>query len=133
MSEIYDRARYDLLTGALPWLTTDVGLAAFSGAPVFDATHGTMAEVLAANPAPAYASLPVTGMGAATNGTAQTDPIVIPGVPIGPDITFFVMFKVSSQLPIILIDDAVELPFVPNGLDLVVSPDWAYQQGWFRP
>lgn len=132
MSQIYDRARYDLLTGALPWLTTDVLLHAFTGAPVFDPTHDTMAEVIAANSAALGTSLPMTGMGATAEGVAQTDPAVIPNVPIGPNVTWFVLAK-DSGLPLLLVDDAQELPFVPNGLDLVVSPDWAYQQGWFRP
>lgn len=131
MSEIYDRARYDVLTGALPWLTTNVLLSAFAGVPLFDPTHDTMTQVNAANTL-IKTSLPITGMVATADGTAQTDPVVIPLVPIGPDITFFVMSKVGG-LPILLIDDASELPFVPNGLDMVVSPDWAFQRGWWRP
>ena len=32
-----------------------------------------------------------------------------------------------------VIDEAFELPFVPNGLDLVIQPDWLSARGWFRP
>jgi len=133
MSEIYDIARRSLLIGALPWLTTDLVLSAFGGTPLFDPTHDSMADIIAINGAPLGTSLAVTGNGATADGVAQTDPIVIPAVPIGPDVTWFVLAVGPSTMPVLFIDDAQELPFVPNGLDLVVSPDWAYQQGWFRP
>src|SRR4029453_14022191 len=102
MSELYDQARHDVLVGALPWLTTDVLLHAFTGVPVFDPTHNTMAEVIAANSPALGTSLPITGMGATADGVAQTDPAVIPDVPIGPNVTWFVLAK-DSGMPILLL------------------------------
>ena len=38
----------------------------------------------------------------------------------------------QSEL-VLFIDEAVELPFAPNGLDMVVTPDWSKNRGWWRP
>ena len=75
-------------------------------------------------------SLPITSQTVAPDGTAQTNQVIIPGVPIGAPITFFTMSD-ADQL-ILFIDEAVELPFVPNGLDMVVQPDWLEQRGWWK-
>lgn len=137
MNSIYDVSRRSLLLAALNWTTTDLVMLAFSGTPVFDPTDANMAEVVVTTPDLAGTSLAVTGRTVTTDGIAQTDPIVIPGVPVGPDITFFVLAKntglFDTSMPILFIDDAFELPFVPNGLDLVVQPDWLSARGWFKP
>jgi hypothetical protein len=38
----------------------------------------------------------------------------------------------SSQL-LLYIDEAWDLPWTANGLDLPVQPDWLAMEGWFRP
>ena len=49
---------------------------------------------------------------------------------IGDPITFFTM---SDGLDLVLyIDEALDLPFIPNGLDMVVQPDWLDQRGWWK-
>lgn len=137
MNQIYDVSRRSLLLAQLNWTTVNLALFAFEGVPAFDPTDAIMTDVLATTPDLAGTSQPVTGKTVTLDGTAQTDPIVIPAVPIGPDITFFVLAvdlgSMGTSRPVLYIDDAFELPFVPNGLDLVVQPDWLSSRGWFKP
>lgn len=76
-------------------------------------------------------SLPITVKTVSADGTAQTNGVVVPEVPIGPNITHFTLHEAFGNL-ILFIDEALNLPFTPNGLDLVVQPDWLEQRGWFR-
>ena len=137
MNNIYDVARRSLLLAAHNWTTTPLVLFAFSGTPVFDPTDVNMAEVATTNPGLRGTSMPVLNKTVTIDGTAQTDPIVIPGIVVGPDVTHFVLSRNTgsyvTSMPILFIDEAFELPFVPNGLDLVIQPDWLSARGWFRP
>lgn len=137
MNQIYDVSRRSLLLAQLNWPAANLVLYAFQGVPAFDPTDAIMTDVLATTPGLAGTSQPVTGKTVTLDGVAQTDPIVITAVPVGPDITFFVLGvdlgSMGTSRPVLYIDDAFELPFVPNGLDLVVQPDWLSDRGWFRP
>jgi hypothetical protein len=137
MSGIYDVARRSLLAAQLDWASIPMVLLAFRGTPMFDPTDATLEQVIGTTPLLAGTSQPVTGKSSTTDGVAQSDAVVITGVVVGNDVTFFVLSEntgsYNTSRPILFIDDAQELPFVPNGLDLVVSPDWAYQRGWFLP
>jgi hypothetical protein len=136
-NQIYDVSRRSLLLGALNWTSIPLVMLAFRDTPVFDPTDATLQQVVDTTPTLAGTSLPVTGKTVTVDGTAQTDPIVVPGIPVGPDVTFFVLSEntgsYATSRPILFIDDAFELPFVPNGLDLVIQPDWLSQRGWWRP
>jgi hypothetical protein len=64
----------------------------------------------------------------------QTNHVVIPGVPVGPMVSHFTMCRRNatpnlSEL-LLYVDDAEGLPIAPNGLDLVVTPDWLLNRGW---
>ena len=131
MSDIYDVARYRLMTGAFDWLTANLVLTAWSGTPVFSATDEVITDVAAHGPVARGSSLPITSKTVTTDGTGQTNQVVIPAVAIGDPITFFTMSDGTAL--ILFIDDAIELPFIPNGLDMLVQPDWLEQRGWWRP
>jgi hypothetical protein len=32
----------------------------------------------------------------------------------------------------LFIDDAEGLPFTPNGLDVLIEPDWLLERGWAK-
>jgi hypothetical protein len=137
MNSIFNISRYNLLVGNFDWIGADIRLVAFSGTPVFIETDSTVSQFKARGAVESGWSLAITSKTAAADGTAQTNQVVIPAVPVGPDITHFLMVKRdpavqdNSEL-ILFIDDAFELPFTPNGADLIAQPDWLAQRGWFR-
>jgi hypothetical protein len=137
VNAIYDTARFSLLTAQLNWMTVQVTLSAWAGTPDFDPTDETLADIKARGGVELAASLPVLGNTVSLDGTAQTGPIVIPTVPIGADVTWFTLARVNAThdlSPLLLfVDEATDLPFEPNGLDMLVMPDWALNRGWFRP
>jgi hypothetical protein len=127
----YDTARYKFVTAGLNWLTTQLRLTAWGGVPQFVATD-TMVSDLTTRGVPLLGtSQPITVTTVTPDGTAQTNKVVIPNVPVGPDVTHFTMGDTSGRL-ILFIDQALGLPFVTNGLDIVVQPDFLQQRGWFK-
>jgi hypothetical protein len=137
VSSIYDAARVRLLTGNFDWLSFDMLVVAWGGVPTFVPTDIQISELIARGNTKLGVSLPVTSQSVSSDGTAQTNQIVIPGVPIGQQVTHLTVCERAttedqSQL-ILFVPDAVELPFDPNGLDMVVNPDWLEMRGWWRP
>ena len=137
MNTIYDAARYKLMTAAFDWTATDLLLTCWSGTPVFVPTDQTIGDVGIHGPVERGSSLPITSQSVTPDGTGQTNKVVIPAVAVGAPITFFTMSdrKPTHSLSelILFIDEAEDLPFDPNGLDMVVYPDWLQQRGWWRP
>lgn len=136
MNSIYDIARRWTHVSQFDWPTLDMVLCAFSGTPAFFPTDVTLAQVVSHGVVYVNGSLDLTGQSVSADGTCQSGPAVIPLVPVGPDVTHFVLFKklapANTSQPILFIDDAEGLPFAPNGLDMVVQPDWLQGRGWFR-
>lgn len=133
VNSIYDNARYRLATAGLNWLAVELLLSAWKGAPDFIATDVSIAQIAArGNATQIGTSLPITGQFVTLDGTAQTDPVVISGVPAGETVTFFVLSLVAGTEPVLFIDEAGGLPFLSNGLDMLLQPDWALERGWFR-
>jgi hypothetical protein len=130
MNTIYDAARYRLMTAGFNWTTADLLLTAWSGALVFDPGDEMLSDVVARGAVPRGVSDPITSQTVAPDGTAQTNQVVIPNVTIGAPISFFTMSD-GDEL-VLFIDEAIELPFIPNGLDMVVQPDWLSQRGWWK-
>ena len=131
----YNIARYIFVTGAFNWLTMNLTLVAWSGTPVFVATDQDVVDITGRGTTTARGvSLPITQKMVAADGTVQTNQVVIPAVPIGPDITHFTLVDDQGAADTLLsyLDEATELPFVANGLDLIVQPDWLQARGWFR-
>lgn len=130
MSGIYDNFRQKLLTASFDWRTEDYLLTAWSGAPEFDPTDATLADVTGTM---LSTSQPILGKAVSFDGYAQAGPVVIPAIPVNETVSFFVMGLATGGVPLLFIDDAEGLPWLANGLDLVVQPDWALRRGWFRP
>lgn len=136
MNQPYDKTRYQFVTGAFTWTAIDLVLAALSGTPDFVPGDTQIASIVGRGGVVLGYSQPILNKTVVPDGTVQTGPVVIPTVPVGPDITWFVLAKrfITPNLsePIYFIDDAYTLPFTPNGLDVIVQPDWLQQRGWFR-
>jgi hypothetical protein len=138
MNDIYDKARVQLLTAQLDWRTIPLVLTAWAATPRFIPTHETIADILVY---PGYEhahSVSITGQAVSADGTAQTDTVILPEVPIHDmPITWLTMawlkpvYEESSL--ILFIDQAEGLPFTTNGLDVVITPDWLENRGWWRP
>lgn len=133
----YDVARFRMLTANLDWPNLNLVLSLWSGTPAFVATHQLISHIKGAGGNELGVSLPVTLTSVPASGYAVTNNIVVPEVPIGPSVTWMTMSeRVSphdnSKL-LLFIDEALDLPFVSNGLDIVITPDWLNQRGWFRP
>lgn len=137
-SGLYNIAAYKLMTAASNWVTTDMVLVAWGGAPLFDPAHNNVGDVEAAvSSSPLGVSLDVLGKAVTADGTGKSDTVVVPGVGVGETVTWFTLCRKDAVLVnmemILFIDDALGLPFIGNGNDLVVQPDWTLAQGWFRP
>lgn len=134
-NKLYNIARFQMVTATFDWLNYDLALIALRGVPTFVATDNTLTLVLSHGATNAGVSLAIVGKAVLPDGTVQTSPVVIPGIIAGADVTHFVMVKkagvLNNSIPLEFIDDAEGLPFVPNGLDLTIQPDWLAQRGWF--
>jgi hypothetical protein len=136
VNSVYDSSRHRLMRGLQNWEALDLMLTVWSGTPTFVPTDMYVSDITARGLVERGSSQPITSKTVAPDGTAQTNQVVIPGVPIGAPLTFFTMSirkptRSLSEL-ILFIDDAKELPFDPNGLDLVVQPDWMQGRGWWK-
>ena len=103
-NSLYNLAAYSMVTGGFDWPDIPLVLSVLTGVPTFVSTHQKIGDIKA--------------MGIVTEVTWMT----IAGTQVPHD---------SSRL-ILFVDEAMELPFTPNGLDLLITPDWLAQRGWFR-
>jgi hypothetical protein len=137
MNKLYDAARQRMLLGTLDWTALDLVLVALSGTPVFNATDSTVNAVSAHGAVIAGYSASLANKSVTSTGYAKSGPAVVTALAVGPNVTHFVIAERQSpsgnSKPLYYIDDAHSLPYVPNGLDLIVQPDWLSEQGWFRP
>jgi hypothetical protein len=134
---IYDLARYQLATAQLNWLTIPLVLSAWQGVPAFNSGVTTLSQITASGKVESGYSLAIAGQQVFPSGTMQTDKVLIPTVPIGPPVTWFTLSRKhatthSLSQPILFIDDAEGLPFTPNGLDVLIEPDWLLERGWAK-
>jgi len=131
----YNIARYKFVTATFDWIGMNLALVAWSGTPEFIATDTNVNEIVARGNAVARGvSLPITQKTVAADGTTQTNQVVIPNVAVGAPITHFTLVddQVGGDTLLYYIDEALDLPFDPNGLDMVIQPDWLSMRGWFR-
>jgi hypothetical protein len=132
MNSIYDTARYRFATAGLDWTQIPLILLAYSGTPLFVPEDQTVAAIDGRGQTLRIAdSQAILSKAVSPEGYLQTGNVVFETIPIGYPITHFVM-SMSATLPLLFIDDAVDLPFEPNGLDVVITPDWLEQRGWGR-
>lgn len=136
-NNIYDNARFLLLTAGLDWRTVPLVMSAWGGTPTFNPADKTVANIIGHGFTELGYSMTVTGQAVSPDGYAQSNPVLIPGVPTGQQVTWFSFSwqnatHINSQL-ILFIDQAEGIPFHANGLDMIVQPDWALERGWWRP
>ena len=136
MNQIYNNARYRMLTATLNWLSEPMVLSAWSGTPDFNPVDKVIGEIKVRGNIELAWATPITQT-VTFDGIAQTSNVIVPGIDVGETVTWFTM---SDRFPshdaselILFIDDAYELPFYGNGLDMEVRPDWLDNRGWFRP
>ena len=140
MNKPYDQLRYRMLTAGLDWPLINVTLSAWGGTPYYDPLQKTVNDIKLA-PGDHFeiaSSAPNLHSSVLLNGTAVTDHMLFTNVPIGSQITWFTLSEVfgatnDSAKLLCFIDEGEFLPFLTNSLDIVVSPDWFFGRGWFRP
>ena len=136
MNNIYANARERALA-SFNWVDLNLVLMAWHGAYVFDETDLTTADIVALGGVLDGVSLPLTNVLARPGGYARTDPALFPLMPVGPEVTFLTLVEdvgiAGQEKNILYMDEALGLPFVPNGLDQIIQPDWLERRGWFRP
>jgi hypothetical protein len=137
MNNIYDAARYKLMNALFSWTEADLMLTAWSGVPTFDPTNTLLSNITDLGGTDRGSSLTITSKTVNSQGVGQTNQVVIPAVAVGPDITFFTLSDrhptyIQSEL-ILFLDEVDGLPFVANGLDMLIQPDWLTFRGWFKP
>jgi hypothetical protein len=135
MNQPYDQARYQFVTGGFNWLTMNLALVAWAGPPTFVPTDQKVADITARGTTTARGvSLPITSKSVGADGTVKTNQVVIPAVAIGPDITHFTLVDDGATVDTLLyyIDDALVLPVIADGNDILIQPDWLAARGWFK-
>ena len=137
MNRLYSRNRKKFLDGTFDWPVRSFIMSACRGAYTFDEDHQIDSEIIAAGGVIVTDGLPLTGMTAMAGGYAMSNLTLIPAVPAGAPITFLILFDVTDlattgKVPLVYIDEAMGLPFTPNGLDQNIQPDWLSHRGWFR-
>jgi hypothetical protein len=121
-----------MVRGLFDWDNIDVRMYGFTDpAYVFDENDAILSHV----GVPVTTSLTLTGMVATATGFCRSDAAVLVSVPIGPPIRFLILAEYGPLDPplIAYIDMGEGLPYIGNGLDQVVIPDWLDERGWFRP
>jgi hypothetical protein len=138
MNTIYDIARSMFAKAQINWTTAPLRLLGYSGNPEFIATDDVIADItLRGNTLRIGVSLDIAAQNVSAEGYLMTDNVVLPAVPIGYPLTHMIMVSMpgsdpEAAMPILFIDDAEDLPFTPNGLDIVITPDWLLHRGWGR-
>jgi hypothetical protein len=137
VNQLYYDASYRLMTAQFNWTSLDLMLVAWGGEPLFAAADTTIAAIKARGFVELGFSLDILGPAVDPTGIGQTGQVLLPGIAVGETITWFTMCErqtTHDQSKLILyVDEALNLPFEGNGLDVVVQPDWLEQRGWFRP
>jgi hypothetical protein len=121
----------------LNWATEKLVLIVWSGPPTFIETDTAISAIVTrATTVAAGHALPINSKTVTPEGYLQTDSVLVPQVPVGPDITHFIMANYVSTwndgAPLLYVDEAENLPFTPNGLDILITPDWVQHRGWGR-
>lgn len=136
-NQLYDNARYRMVTGHFDWPAIDLVLTVWSGTPDYVQDDEFISEIVARGLAtPQAHSQPVTFKSVAPDGTVQTNQVVVQAVPVSTITWFTLSMRAATVLQselLYYVDVAEVLPFASNGLDMVVNPDWVQARGWFRP
>jgi hypothetical protein len=139
MSAPYAGIRERLLYNTFSWLSADLELQAWSGGH-FNEQHVRVSDLIASGGVPQSKSQEAASPFIRPGGYASSNALILPGTgfSVGASITFLTMNDRASgsaadPILVLFIDDADGLPFVANGLDYVVEPDWLFKRAWWRP
>jgi hypothetical protein len=130
---LYDDARMRMLNGQLVWPSMSLLMLAYSGDPTisFNPAHLIQSDV----GTPVAVSQGVLTPSVAAGGYAKSGYAEFLSIPVG-NVTFFVMCEANatpaSRRLLVYLSDLNNLPFISNGGDYLVKPDWLFRQGWFR-
>lgn len=138
MNNLYSSPRERMLLNQFNWPTLPLAMVACRGPYVFKEEDETLADITASGGQIAQLGLPLLDMVVIDGGYARSGTAVIPLVPASPDpVTFLIIVEMTGVTAdaklIVYLDDAIGLPFVPNGQDQTVQADWIARRGWFRP
>ena len=136
--EIYNTTRVRLLKAAINWDTINLVAIAWAGDPDFNPEDDEVQDITVRGRVTKLGeSLAINHTSVAPDGSAQTDQVLIPGIPVGQLVTWITLCERSANPDLhkllIAVNDAVGMPFDPNGLDIIVNPDWLSARGWYRP
>ena len=123
---LYDMARERMISNRFDWATMAVSVVAWRGPYSFLETNESVADITAGGGQLVMVGLPLLNQFAMPGGYARSDTAIIPTIPANPDeVTFLTLVEMAGAVdayPLIaFIDDAVGLPFVPNGQDQAVD------------
>lgn len=133
MNQLYNDCRERMLKATLDWAAMTCVLLAYSDITyVFDPNDLTQADIGVPDAVSGVLIQPIVVAG----GYARTGAGIFTAIPEGPDIWFLVLAQdnvvPANRRLLAYIDTAQNMPFTPNGLDWVATPDWASSQGWWR-
>lgn len=136
-NSIYDGARYRFATGQLDWRAANLRLLAMQGTPNFVAADATVQALITRAISTVFAtSQVIPNKSVSSDGYLISDSALFPTPAVSTPITSFIMVlygvDVPTSIPLLFIDTALNLPFTPNGLDVVVQPDWMQHRAWGR-
>ena len=136
MNALYNTARERMVKGIFDWAHLDVVLTAWSGPYHYDETNRYSGDIVTRGGISRAIALKNPTYGVTQEGIVQTAPYVFTTISIGEPVIFFTMSLRSSQAGldelVCYLDEGFNLPYEPNGLEVVVQPDWLHKRGWFR-
>jgi hypothetical protein len=134
INALYDNARERMLSAQLNWASLNLLMTAWGGDPEtsFDPSHLTQ-TVLGT---PLATSQPILTPDVRPGGYAQSSKALFPAIAMGTSVQFVVLCEANAtpanRRLIAYLSDVSGLPFIPNGGDYLLKPDWLFSQGWFR-
>lgn len=133
MNSLYAKPRELMAKGLFNWPAIPVVLSAWNGPYVFDEGDVTAGDLVSHGAIHVMDSLAITNAHVKPGGYCTSDPALLPLVPAGLDVLFLTLANNTTSEVIAYLDEAIGMPFTPNGLDWLVQPDWLPLRGWFRP
>lgn len=133
INSLYNDARERMLSSQLNWATMPLVMLAYKLDPTtsFDPTDLIQSDI----GTPWAVSQSMLNPIVQSGGYAKSGGAEFLTIPIG-TVTFFVL---AEDLPtptprrlLVYLSDANNLPFISNGGDYMIKPDWLFSQGWWR-
>lgn len=136
MNILYNVARNQFATGSIDWRVFNPVFIAWGGTPDFNPLDTIVSHIKARGNVELSRSLPITSKTVTPAGNLQTNNVVLPSVPAGSTVTWFTFCRAGvtadGATPLLFVDDAENLPYDTDGLDVIITPDWVEARGWGR-